>query len=119
MMGSLVSRESETLSLRNFCLASTLAADLGFGVAFRMDDSVHSRGRICTSDELVVGRIWESRAGDQIVFQWGCRLGKLSSADWELKGSGGTLAEAMSALTSSMIIIRSKRIVRKFHRQAS
>lgn len=118
-MGSLVSRESESLSLRNFCLASTLAADLGFGVAFHMDDSVNSRGRICTSDELVAGRIWETRVGDQTVFKWGCRLGKLSAGSWELNGSGGTLAEAMASLTSSMMIIRSSRIVRKFHRQAT
>lgn len=118
-MGSLVSRQAAALSNPNFDAASTWAAQLGFGVAFHMDDSNYGRGKICTRDEIVFGKVWETVVGGKTVFQWGCKLGKLSNADWQLKGSGGTIEEAMVALTSSMLIMRGERLIRRAKRSAS
>jgi hypothetical protein len=118
-MGSLVSRQSAMLSSHHFNTACRWAADLGFGVAFHMDEAMSSRGNICTRDEIVFGKVWETVVGGTIVFQWGCKFGKFSNADWQLKGSGGSIEQAMVSLTTSMLIMRGESLIRRAQRSAS
>ncbi len=82
-----------------------------------MDQTEGQCGKIETTDQIVVGDVWQVTAYGKTHYEWGCRYGRSSASAWELTGSGENIYQAMLGLTAAMFTFRAKHLIRKPERQ--